>query len=201
MPCQGLSAARICGARKIAAEPKRGQRANHRIITGPKMRPTFAVPRDCSRNSPIRMISDSGITSGSKAGLAALRPSTAESTEIAGVSMPSPKNSASPMMAARADQKLGAPAEAWRAMGERGQRQHAAFAVIVGAQDDGDIFQVTTRISDQKISDVAPRIAKWPGVAPPVAKRGFAQGVKRAGADVAIDDAERAKCQGQVSAG
>ena len=65
------------------------------------------------------------------------RPSTADSTEIAGVITESPKNSAAPMMPSMQHQRR-APAE--RAVRQRHQRQRAALAVIVGAQQDQHVF-------------------------------------------------------------
>ena len=50
----------------------------------------LAVPRRCIANSPIRIASAIGKTKSSSAGVTSLRPSTAESTEMAGVMMPSP---------------------------------------------------------------------------------------------------------------
>ena len=64
--------------------------ANHTIITGPKKAPTRAVPNFCTMNSPISTITVSGTTNGPNTGVATSRPSTALSTEIAGVIMPSP---------------------------------------------------------------------------------------------------------------
>ena len=70
--------------------PSTPRTTNHRSITGPNSRPTFAVPRDCSMNNATRMTSDSGTTSGVKAGVIADRPSTALITVMAGVMMASP---------------------------------------------------------------------------------------------------------------
>ena len=80
---------------------------------------------------------------------------------------------------------------------EREQRQAAAFAIVVGAHDDRDVFD---RDDDhhrpehqaQHAHDVE-RIERqlvMPG-------KGFAEGVQRAGADVAEDDADRADRQFQ----
>ena len=63
---------------------------NHTSITGPKMPPMRAVPRRWTRKSSPRMTQVMGTTSGSAALVATLRPSTAESTEMAGVMTPSP---------------------------------------------------------------------------------------------------------------
>ena len=71
---------------------------NHKIMTGPKNRPTVAVPRRCTRNSPTMMTAVIGTIHSVSRGSMTLRPSTAESTEIAGVIMLSPKNSAAPKM-------------------------------------------------------------------------------------------------------
>ena len=48
------------------------------------------VPRLCMTNSPIRMMSVSGMMSGSKHRLSDAQSFDGASTEIAGVSMPSP---------------------------------------------------------------------------------------------------------------
>ena len=59
-------------------------------MIGPKTVPMPPVPRCCTTNSPIRMTTVIGTTKGSNTCVATLRPSTALSTEIAGVIMPSP---------------------------------------------------------------------------------------------------------------
>ena len=69
---------------------------NQTIITGPKNRPMVAVPRRCTENSTTMMITVSGMTHRSSSGSTTLRPSMDDSTEMAGVIMLSPKNSAAP---------------------------------------------------------------------------------------------------------
>ena len=64
--------------------------ANHSIITGPNIAPTRAVPRFCTRNSATRMTTVSGTMNGLNASVATSSPSTADSTEMAGVMAPSP---------------------------------------------------------------------------------------------------------------
>ena len=54
------------------------------------MLPMPPVPRFCIKNRPIRMPTVMGTTYGWNVCVATSRPSTAESTEIAGVIMPSP---------------------------------------------------------------------------------------------------------------
>ncbi len=67
---------------------------NHVSVSGPKTLPSPAVPRLCTANSPIRMTTVmSGMRncrSPAKKSVATSRPSMAESTEMAGVIMPSP---------------------------------------------------------------------------------------------------------------
>ena len=59
-------------------------------ITGPKNIPTLAVPCFWIPNSPMMMTSVTGTMNGCSSGVMISRPSTADSTEIAGVIMPSP---------------------------------------------------------------------------------------------------------------
>ena len=86
----GLSADRISGCRTIWLTPSTASTANHRSVTGPKKRPMPAVPFFCTANRANRMTSVSGITPACSRGESTSRPSTADSTEIAGVMTPSP---------------------------------------------------------------------------------------------------------------
>ena len=63
---------------------------NQARVTGPKTAPTPAVPRRWKKNNPRMMTNAMGTTRCWSAGVAMLRPSTALSTEIAGVMIPSP---------------------------------------------------------------------------------------------------------------
>ena len=80
----------------------RRSRVNQRIITGPKKRPDSCgaaalhgeQPHDDHRGDRHDQIPEAGVDH--------LMPSTADSTEIAGVIMLSPKNSAAPNMPAAA---------------------------------------------------------------------------------------------------
>ena len=69
---------------------------NQAIITGPNRRPTAAVPWRCTANSATMITAVIGTIQLSNSGSMTLMPSTADSTEIAGVIMLSPKNSAAP---------------------------------------------------------------------------------------------------------
>ena len=66
------------------------------IITGPNRRPTAAVPTRWKENSTTMITAVIGTTKLSSDGSTTLSPSTADSTEIAGVIMLSPKNNDAP---------------------------------------------------------------------------------------------------------
>jgi hypothetical protein len=57
---------------------------------GPNSAPTLAVPCFWIANSAMMMTTVIGTTNGCSSGVTISRPSTADSTEIAGVIMPSP---------------------------------------------------------------------------------------------------------------
>ena len=72
---------------------------NHTAVIGPNHTPMRAVPPRWMRNSASRMPTVIGSTSGASCGAATSRPSTALSTEMAGVSTPSHSTSAAPSTA------------------------------------------------------------------------------------------------------
>lgn len=80
----------------MAARPSSASVRNQASIAGPNNLPMRAVPCAWKRNRQSRMSSVSGTTSQSREGRLTVRPSTALSTEIAGVMAPSAKNSAAP---------------------------------------------------------------------------------------------------------
>ena len=70
-------------------------------MIGPNTRPTLPVPRDCAANSRRITTTLIGSTYCFSSGAEISRPSTADSTEIAGVMTPSPKNRHAPTMPVR----------------------------------------------------------------------------------------------------
>ena len=76
--------------------PARPIARNHSAVTGPNTLATLPVPKRWTANRIARINSVIGTTYRSKVGVTTVRPSTAESTEIAGVMIASPKNSAAP---------------------------------------------------------------------------------------------------------
>src|SRR4051794_40962333 len=87
---EGDSAFRISGVSTIWPTPDTASTVNQTPITGPNSRPTAPVPKRWIANRNVMITSVIGTTSDSSDGAATLRPSTADSTEIAGVIIPSP---------------------------------------------------------------------------------------------------------------
>jgi hypothetical protein len=80
----------------MPATPQAAIAVNQTIITGPNRRPTAAVPLRWKANNSTMITAVMGTIRLSRPGWTTFRPSTADSTEIAGVIMLSPKNSAAP---------------------------------------------------------------------------------------------------------
>ena len=141
------------------------------------------------------MMTVSGTTNSVNAGLANLSPSTAESTEIAGViTEVTEKHRGADD--ADDENKSGAPAE--RACRQRSERKRAALPVIVSAQQDQNVLE--RHRYDQRPDDER-KHAKHDATGNDVVSTGrdcrLAKGVKRTCPDVAIDNADTAECQGQ----
>ena len=96
-----------------------------------------------------------------------------------------------------AEQDDGEALAADRAIGERHQRKRTAFAVIVGAEQDQHVFDgddQDQRPDDQR-QDAEDHRLERSLAASRRRMHGFAQGIERARADVAIDDADAAERQ------
>ena len=158
------------GAWTMPRTPRTTSTRNHTTITGPNSLPIFSVPRLCMAKSPIRMTSVSGRMNGCSVEVSTPRPSTALSTDIAGVSMPSPKNSARPRSAAT-------PMTFFTERFSFGERCASAASAstppspsLSARMISTTYLMVTTRISAQTMAESAPITAKAPGKAPPVAR-------------------------------
>ena len=88
--CMGLMAPRTTGWRTIPLTPSNAITTNQTSMTGPNARPIDAVPSLWTMNSASRMASAPGMTNGFSVVVTTLTPSSALSTEIAGVITPSP---------------------------------------------------------------------------------------------------------------
>ena len=74
----------------MCGSPSKISTMNHTSVIGPKNLPMPPVPKRCTANSPVSTTSVIGMTKLCSCGAATSRPSTADSTEIAGVITPSP---------------------------------------------------------------------------------------------------------------
>jgi hypothetical protein len=70
--------------------PSTARAANHSNVIGPNNLPMLPVPRRWMKNNPVSTPMVTGRMNFSNAGVMTLRPSTAESTEMAGVMSASP---------------------------------------------------------------------------------------------------------------
>jgi len=86
----GESAFSIAGSELSWPMPAAVSTTNQTIITGPNARPMYSVPNFWAEKRTTRIAIVIGTTNSSRPGAATSTPSTADSTEMAGVIMPSP---------------------------------------------------------------------------------------------------------------
>jgi hypothetical protein len=171
---RGSSACSTTGFCAICQTPTAPSAANHSRHTGPKNAPTTAVPWRWIMNSAISTTATIGSTQGLKALVPTSSPSTADTTEIAGVSTASPKNSDAPnrptvRMKSRPRGRFftAALASAISAIVPPSPRLSARITSTTYLSD-------TTMISTQKMADRPPRmLATLSGMPCPGAKVSF----------------------------
>ena len=78
------------GAPMIPRRPSTAIARNQSSITGPNMLPMNVDPLRWTMNRPTKMATLIGTTTGASRGASSFKPSTALSTEMAGVMTPSP---------------------------------------------------------------------------------------------------------------
>ena len=86
----GESAATTCGGWAMCGRPRSASVANHRTMTGPKSRPTAAVPKRWTAKRTVRIVTETGRMNRAAPGATISTPSTADITEMAGVITESP---------------------------------------------------------------------------------------------------------------
>jgi hypothetical protein len=140
--------------------------ANQSSITGPNTAPMLAVPRLWTANRPIRIATVIGTTYGRNIGVATSSPSTALSTEIAGVIMLSPYRREAP-------KSPSSTSTQWRrrACSEAGVTSAVRAIIPPSPQLSARITKARyliemTRISAQKISDSSPSTLAAVGATP-----------------------------------
>ena len=146
----------MAGVRSSEISPKAPNIRNHSSITGPNNLPNLCVPLLCIRNRPIRIATTSGTTSGAKRGVSTVRPSTADKTVMAGVSMPSPKNSANPIMAPMPMVAFTLRVRPWLRCASAASARVPPSPLLSARMMIKTYFIVTTRISAQKIIESEP---------------------------------------------
>ena len=167
---------------------------NQITMIGPKNAATRAVPRDCAANSPARMTIVRGSTNGSNFGDSTLQ---AFDRRQHRQRRRDHRVAIEQRAADDAEQRDRGDAAAERTLRQRHQRQRAALAIVVGAQQDHDIFQRDhddQRPQDQRQHADDNRFGHG-ALGPGGRDDRLAQRVQRAGADVAVDDADAAERQ------
>src|SRR5215470_11235161 len=128
-------------------------------MTGPKKRPTAPVPNRWTRNRMTMITTVIGTTSPATDGAETLTPSTADSTEIAGVITLSPKNSEAPKTPSTASILA-----VRRPLGTPRRRIKVISAMIppspsLSARMTRETYvTVTISVTDQKISETTPKM-------------------------------------------
>ena len=150
---QGLNASSTAGARTMLMTPSTPMATKNVAMIGAKNAATPAVPRLSARNSRMRMTTVAGSTNGASSASTCLRPSSAARTEIAGVMMASPENSAAPATPIRSTIIVRLPsAICASAVSERMPPSPLLSANI----RNSTYLAVTTMSSAQTISDTTP---------------------------------------------
>ena len=140
--------------------------ANQSSITGPKIAPIFAVPRFWTMKRPTRIAMVMGMTYARKTGVAISSPSTALSTEMAGVIIPSPYSSDAPNRPTSTS-----ICRRRRAVGDAGVTS-AVSAIIPPSPPlsaritNTRYFTEMTRMSAHTMSDSSPSTLAWVAATP-----------------------------------
>ena len=162
---------------------------NHTSMIGPKTAPTPAVPRRWKEKSAIRITTVIGTTKGSKNGRRHFQPLDGAEDRDRRRETPSPYSSAAPN-SPRATRTAAAGAAVAPSDGPAPSAPGCPLHRVVGAQDvdvvlEGDHDDERPEDQGQHPENVGRRDGH--GVRP---EEALANGVERAGADVAVDHAE-----------
>ncbi len=127
-------------------------------MIGPNMAPMVAVPRRWMLNRPTKIRAAIGTTKDSRWGAAISRPSTAESTEIAGVIIPSPYSRAVPNSPRRTRPQRTREFRDWA----EGRINEVSARIppspsLSARSTKARYLRDTTMISDHTISEITPR--------------------------------------------
>ena len=189
----GLKARNTRGSSTIWMRPPSASTKNQTSVIGPKNDATWSVPRDCTANTPTRMIIVSGTTYFFERGRNELHALDGREHRDGR------RQNRIAVKKGRAHHAKHSQ-EAGGALGDRlakcHQRKRSAFAVIVGAQQDDDVLQGNDQ--RQRPQDQRQHAENRVRPGQPMLDRmghGFAERIERAGSDIAVNNADRAKRQ------
>ena len=132
------------------------------------------MPRDWTRNSPSRITHVSGTARSSNRGSSTPMPSTALSTEIAGVSAPSPYSSPAPIRISTAGRVALPLAVLRRKSGSSASRARMPPSPWLSARMmNVRYLMVTTSVNAQKTREAIPRTVSASRVSPGAARDSF----------------------------
>ena len=142
----------------MCTRPSTASTPNHSSVIGPKKRPTTPVPKRWAANSTVRMTSVSGTTKRCSPGSTTSSPSTADSTEMAGVITPSPKKMAVPKMpsSSRRERNTGRSFTACEASASMAISPPSPL--LSARRISATYFSDTTTVSVQNASERMPRM-------------------------------------------
>ncbi len=135
-------------------------------MIGANTAPTLPVPRFWNANSSTMMTAEIGTMKRCRPGAITSRPSTAPSTEIAGVITPSPKNSAAPNRPSMTIHQRPRWLERTLRWASAVSAMMPPSPLLSARMMKPAYFTDTTRISDQNTSDSTPSTFGSVGVAP-----------------------------------
>ena len=192
----GLMAASTDGIRSEAAHA-RAARCRRTRSPSPDRTPRRRAPCRCAApgRAPAGSPPTRYGTQPSKMLVATVRPSTAPSTEMAGVMMPSPYSSAAPNRPAPIEHRAPPRRRLPVRPDQREQRQDAALAPVVGPQHERDVLEGDHEVHrpEHERHDAHHVLARGRQAVHRV--EALLERVERAGADVAVDDTERREGQ------
>ncbi len=158
--CHGLTEASTAGCCTICTTPSRAIVPNQTSVMGPNTAPTPPVPRRWKAKSPTRIATVRGSTQGVRLGTATSSPSTALSTEMAGVIMLSPYRRAAPNSPTSTSACCGVRPriERWRGITRAVSAMIPPSPRLSARMTSARYFRTITTTSDQKMSDRMPYV-------------------------------------------
>jgi hypothetical protein len=157
----------------MCCTPSSASTANHTTITGPKNLPTLAVPWRCTMNSTVSTSNVMGTTQRCSPGAATSRPSTAESTEMAGVMTPSPKKMAVPNTPTNRSRLRSAGRSATAVEASASIAMRPPSPLLSARRIKATYFSPTMTVRVQNTSESTPKMASSLSATRPWAKTSF----------------------------